>query len=169
MWLEVTSWSPQGAAYADVYAAGSACYCTALSDCQTRNALWASYRLPGVPGVGKRRAELRNPTPCRHSAERTSSGRTHGPKERDWDTAPHFSPPHLTASCRGRGHLQGGERLGEEKQRSREFIHFFLLCLPPPALLAAGGSPLSLERIQLPLQATQQREDIRGLETGFAI
>lgn len=32
MWLEVTSWSPWHATYADVYAAGSACYCTALSD-----------------------------------------------------------------------------------------------------------------------------------------
>lgn len=122
-----------------------------------------------MPSVGKRQAELRNPAPCRHSVERTSSGKSDGPKERDWDTAPRSSPPHLTASCRGKGHLQGGERLGEEKQRSREFIHFFLLYLPPPALLAARGAPLSLERIQLPLQATQQREDIRGLETGFAI
>lgn len=76
---------------------------------------------------------------------------------------------HLTASCRGTGHLQGGERLGGGKERSGEFIHFFLLCLPPPALLAAKGAPLSLEGIQLPLQATQQREDIRGLESGFAI
>lgn len=32
MWLEVTSWSAWCATYADVYAAGSACYCTALSD-----------------------------------------------------------------------------------------------------------------------------------------
>lgn len=131
--------------------------------------LWASYRLPGLPGVGKRQAELRNPALCRHSAERTSSGRTHGPKERDWETAAHFSPPHLTASCRGRGHVPGGERLGEEKLRCRKFICVFFLCLPPPALLAAGGAPLSLERIQLPLQTTQQREDIRGLETGFSI
>ena len=131
--------------------------------------LWASCRLPGVPGTGKRRAELRNPAPRRHRVERTSSGRTHGPKEGGWDTALHFSPRDLTASCRSGGQLPGGERLEEEKQRSRELMHSFLLCLPPPALLAAGGAPLSLERIQLHLQATQQTEDIRGLETGFAI
>lgn len=129
--------------------------------------LRTSYRLPGMPGVGK--TELRNPAPCWSSVEKTSSGRTCGPKERDWDTAPHFLLPHLTASCRGRGHLQGGERLREEKQMSREFIHFFCLCLPPSALLAAKEGPLALERTQLPLQAAHRREGIRGLETRFAV
>lgn len=87
--------------------------------------LRVSYRLAGVPGVGKRRAELGNPAPCRHSAERTSSGRTHRPKEGDWDAAPRFSPPH----CFMQGHRtpsRRGEAGGEERRGpGNSYISFF--------------------------------------------
>lgn len=93
---------------------------------------------------------------------KTSSGRTCGSKERDWDTAPNSLLPHLAAACRGGGYLQGGERLGEEKQMSRDYIHFFCLCLPPSALLAAKEGLLALERTQLPFQLQHMREKILG-------
>lgn len=101
--------------------------------------------------------------------KKTSPGRTCEPNNRDWDTAPNFLLPHLAAEYRGREHLQGGEKLGEEKQMSRELIHLFCLCLPPSAFLAAEEDPLALERTQLPLQATHEREGIWGVETQFAV